>query len=354
MLDLRNMTYNGTAVAYATLPMYMLNAALQQDTLTPAAKLVFVRLMAYASAVHTNTFAITVAWVAKNTGLCRKTAARALALLSDQGYVNDSGIVFTAPPEKTKRTTQHHFPNATKMIEPDITPADIEIDLGIDLEAGLGIDLNVDCDIDQLPNPSLDIDLTLDETTDIGGQLNDLLRSLGSTKKVDQKVHMDKKAVHMDGKNDVKRVDKMSHAVGKNVPTMGKNVPPIITIPNKQSEIKHSSTPSVTVGVLPVAKAKGFVESTKPKSLATMLQGFTTGKPKPALHGKHSAYIETALVRMKVTSPSERARYQSEIAYAATQGAFAETFSHTPLKAIRACLNLVEAGRWKANAGMYA
>lgn len=312
MLDLRTMTYNGTAVAYATLPMYMLNAALQQDTLTPAAKLVFVRLMAYASAVHTNTFAITVAWVAKNTGLCRKTAARALALLSDQGYVNDSGIVFTAPPEKTKRTTQHHFPNATKMIEPDITPADIEID--------------------QLPNPSLDIDLTLDETTDIGGQLNDLLRSLGSTK----------------------RVDKMSHAVGKNVPPMGKNVPLHITIPNKQSEIKHSSTPSVTVGMLPVVKAKGFVEPTKPKSLATMLQGFTTGKPKPALHGKHSAYIETALKRMMVTSPSERARYQSEIAYAATQGAFSDTYSHTPLKAIRACLNLVEAGKWKPNVGMYA
>lgn len=333
MLDLRTMTYNGTAVAYATLPMYMLNAALQQDTLTPAAKLVFVRLMAYASAVHTNTFAITVAWVAKNTGLCRKTAARALALLSDQGYVNSAGIVFTAPPEKTKRTTQHHFPDATKMIEPDITPADIEIDLGIDLEAGLGIDLNVDCDIDQLPNPSLEIDLTLDETTDIGGQLNDLLRNLGSTK----------------------RVDKMSHAVGKNVPPMGKNVPPIITIPNKQSEIKHSSTPSVTVGVLPVAKAKGFVEPTKPKSLATMLQGFATGKPKaPTLEGKHSAYIETALVRMNVTSPSERARYKSEIAYAATQGAFSDTFSHTPLKAIRACLNLVEAGRWKANGGMYA
>lgn len=330
MLDLRNMTYNGTAVAYATLPMYMLNAALQQDKLTPAAKLVFVRLMAYASAVHTNTFAITVAWVAKNTGLCRKTAARALSLLSDQGYVNDSGIVFTAPPDKTKRTTQHHFPDATKMIEPDITPADIEVDLGIDLEAGLGIDLNVDCDIEQLPNPSLDIDLTLDETTDIGGQLNDILRSLGSTK----------------------RVDKMSHAVGKNVPPMGKNVPLHITIPNKQSETKHSSTPSVTVGVLPVVKASGFVEPTKPKSLATMLQGFTTGKTKTALHGKHSAYIETALKRMMVTSLSERARYQSEIAYAATQGAFSETYSHTPLKAIRACLNLVEAGRWKANGGM--
>jgi hypothetical protein len=85
-----------------------------------------------------------------------------------------------------------------------------------------------------------------------------------------------------------------------------------------------------------------------------MLQGFTTGKTKTKLDGKQTAYIETALIRMKVTSPSERARYQSEIAYAATQGAFSETFSHTPLKAIRACLNLVEAGRWKPNVGMYA
>jgi len=336
MLDLRTMTHNGTAVAYATLPMYMLNAVLQQDKLTPAAKLVFIRLMAYASAVNTSTFAITVAWVAKNTGLCRKTAATALASLTTQGYVNANGIVFSTPPEKTKRATQNHFPDATKMVEPDITPADIEIDLGIDLEAGLGLDLNVDCDIDQLPNPSLDIDLTLDETTDIGSQLNDMLRSLGSTK----------------------RVEKISQPVSKNFPQVGKNVSSHITISNKQSEIKHSSTQnkkSVTVvGVLPSTSPRRFVEKSKPKPLASFLQSVQVGKPKPTkLTAQHQSYVAKALQRMNVSSPSERSRYQSEIAYAATQGAFSETYSHTPLKAIRACLNLVEAGRWKANVGMY-
>ena len=173
-----------------------------------------------------------------------------------------------------------------------------------------------------------------------------------------------------------KPVDKMSHSIGQNVSQIGQNDPFHITIQDKQSKIKHSSTPSVTVGMLPSTSSNGvvvngchkkeygdnvrvsgtmsgFVEPTKPQSLATMLQGFGNGKPKTKLDSKQTAYIETALVRMKVTSPSERARYQSEIAYAATQGAFSETFSHTPLKALRACLNLVEAGRWKPNVGMY-
>jgi hypothetical protein len=149
----------------------------------------------------------------------------------------------------------------------------------------------------------------------------------------------------------------LSKTAGQFVQQAGQMFPSHITIHNKQSKIKHSSTQnkkSVTVGLLPSTSPRGFVEPSKPKSLATMLQGFATGKPKPALHGKQTAYIETALQRMKVTSPSERARYQSEIAYAATQGAFSDTYSHTPLKAIRACLNLVEAGRWKPNVGMYA
>lgn len=77
------------------------------------------------------------------------------------------------------------------------------------------------------------------------------------------------------------------------------------------------------------------------------------GKPLASLSPQHTSYIATALQRMKVTSPQERKRYTDEIAYAATQGAFAQTYRHTPLKAIRACLNLVEAGKWRANAGMY-
>ena len=62
MFDHKTMTYNGTAVAYATLPMYMLNIVMLDDQLTPAAKLVFVRLMAYASAVGVSFFGITAPW----------------------------------------------------------------------------------------------------------------------------------------------------------------------------------------------------------------------------------------------------------------------------------------------------
>ena len=181
----------------------------------------------------------------------------------------------------------------------------------------------------------------------IGDQLNDLLKSLGSTKKVGKKVSPSETPV-----------EKMSQPSGQKVPQLGKNVPPYITIP-KNNQKENTPAPSVAVGMLPSTSSRGFVEPSRPKPLASFLptlgkgQTVAIGKPLGNLSQQHTSYIATALQRMKVTSPSERKRYTDEIAYAATQGAFAQTYRHTPLKAIRACLNLVEAGKWRANGGVY-
>lgn len=351
MLDLRTMTFNGVAQSYFTMPMYLMENLSTDKYLTSSAIYIYIRLFAYASCVNTTQFGITIAWVAKNTGLSRKTVERSLALLAEHGYVNQEGICVGEPQSKQLRATakNHHVGGGSVAQKFAQNPA-------------LGVTVNhFEQSLEVVAQPAVKDSLTaepviskMETEQDQSIDLNALLRSLGSTKRVGQKVVTAVEPAEKVRQNDQKPVDKMSHSIGQNVLKVGQNDALHITIQDKQSKIKHSSTPSVTVGVLPVAKAKGVVEPTKPKSLATMLQSFTTGKPKPALHGKHSAYIETALKRMMVTSPSERARYQSEIAYAATQGAFSETYSHTPLKAIRACLNLVEAGRWRANAGMYA
>jgi hypothetical protein len=255
-----------------------------------------------------------------------------LQLLKATGYVNDEGIVMPDPLPEQKAQRAPVTKIGTSMVVSKmetVKPAQPVVKESLTVES-IG---------------------NAEPLADVSGELNDILRSLGSAKKVTKPSGQ---AVQINQKQQ----DNLSQPVGQFVPQEGQMFPPYITINNKQSKIKQSSTPSVTVGkvgLLPSTSSRGFVEPTKPQSLATMLQGFTTGKTKtPKLDSKNTAYIETALIRMKVTSPSERARYQSEIAYAATQGAFSETFSHTPLKAIRACLNLVEAGRWKANAGMYA
>lgn len=331
MYDFLTNTHNENAMSYAALPMYALDIVQTDTRLTDSAKNVFIRLMAYASAKRTHLFYITATWVAVRTGICIKTAQRALQLLKTAGYVNDEGIVMPDPlPEQKAQRAQNSKIGASVVVSKMETAKPV-------VKESLTAEMSK-------TESTLDVQ---DKVLDIAEDLTSILRSLGSTKKVT-------KPSGQTVQINPKPQDNLSQPIGQFVPEEGQMFSSHITINNKQSKIKHSSTPSVTVGVLPVAKAKGFVEPTKPKSLATMLQGFTTGKPKPALHGKHSAYIETALKRMMVTSPSERARYQSEIAYAATQGAFSETYSHTPLKAIRACLNLVEAGRWKANAGMYA
>jgi hypothetical protein len=341
MLDLRNMTFNGEPQAYCNIPMYIMQNLAEDKNLTSSAMVVYFRLFAYANLVNTGDFVITIAWVAKNTGLSRKTVERSLDLLKANGYITKDGLDFGAPKSKQTRATAKGYANHRREAVAPINTTSVTVHhLEPVLEVVTPVQQTVQ--VQQFGNTEV--------LPDVSSELNDILRSLGSTKKVGQIVQ----SVEKVSQNDANQVDKMTHSIGQNDHKVGQNDALHINNPNKQSKIKHSSTPSVTVGLLPSTSPRGFVEPSKPKPLASFLQSVQVGKPKPALHGKQTAYIETALQRMKVTSPSERARLQSEIAYAATQGAFSDTYSHTPLKAIRACLNLVEAGRWKPNVGMYA
>jgi co-chaperonin GroES (HSP10) len=332
MYDFRTNTHDGNAMSYATLPMFALDIVQADARLTDSAKNVFIRLMAYASAKRTHLFYITATWVAVRTGICSKTAQRALQLLKATGYVNDEGIVMPEPQAEQKAQRAPVLKVGTSVVVSKMETAKQTVKESLTIETSK-------------QESTLDVQ---DQTLDISNQLNSMLRMLGSTKKVTKPTGQTVQVIQ-------KQQDNLSKTTGQFVQQEGQMFPSHITIPNKQSKIKHSSTPSVTVGLLPSTSSSGFVEPTKPKSLASLLQSFTTGKLKPpTLDGKQTAYIDTALRRMNVTSTSERERYTTEIAYAATQGAFSETYSHTPLKAIRACLNLVETCRWKPNAGMYA
>ena len=358
MFDLRTMTFNGVAQSYFTMPMYLMENLSTDKYLTSSAIYIYIRLFAYASCVNTTQFGITIAWVAKNTGLSRKTVERSLALLAEHGYVNQEGICVGEPQSKQLRATakNHHVGGGSVAQKFAQNPA-------------LGVTVNhFEQSLEVVAQPTVKQSLTAETFVPKTGteqdhsvDLNAMLRSLGSTKRVGQKVVTAVEPSEKVRQNDPKPVDKMSHSIGQNVLKVGQNDALYINNPNKQSKIKHSSTPSVTVGkvgLLPSTSSRGFVEKSQPKPLASFLptlgKGQTVAIGKPAsLSQQHESYIRSALTRMNVTSPSERQRYTNEIAYAATQGAFSETYKHTPLKAIRACLNLVEAGKWRANGGMY-
>ena len=347
MFDHKTMTYNGEHVSYATMPMYMLSEINQHADLTPAAKLVFMLLMAYASAANSCQFKITNKWVEDRTALSDKTVSRALAQLRKHGYVNDNGIVFGEPSAKQRRVPAGNRAAGTR--NQQATPhGDARV-------------TQTTLSATTTPVPSVQVNHFPDATkmvddTDVNAQANAMLASLGIRKKVVisgaktpdilsnggtfVQTKTDKKSAHI--------ITIPNNTLLKNTPTASSDKP----APKKQPVQNEPS------GLFSSPSASGFVENTKPKPLASFIptlgknQTVAIGKP-ASLSPQHTSYIATALTRMNVTSPSERKRYLDEIAYAATQGAFSETYRHTPLKAIRACLNLVEAGKWRANGGMY-
>lgn len=352
MFDHKTMTTpEGDHVSYATMPMYVFTQINQHPDLTPAAKQVFMVLMAYASSVNSCQFKITGKWLEEKTSLTDKTVSRALKQLRAHGFVNNEGIVYGKPPANQLRATAStaRVSVAQRKVQVSETaPASVQITQPVTTHVP-------SVQVNHFEQPPYMVD-----ETDINAQANAMLASLGIRKKVVIA--------------DTKTPDNFSNK-GENVHSeSGIMSAPIITIPNNNL-LKNTPTasaekvaakkpteqtePSGLFSSTSSSGVVGFVEKSKPKPLASFLptlgKGATVaiGKPTTVLSPQHESYIRSALTRMNVTSPSERQRYTTEIAYAATQGAFSETYRHTPLKAIRACLNLVEAGKWRANGGMY-
>ena len=340
MFDYKTFSYQGTPVSYAVVPMYMLNIIMNDSRLTQSAFKVFMRLMAYASSVNSCQFKITHAWLEKNTNLSDKTVSRAMAQLKEYGYVNDDGIVYSVPPQESSRATVKQSLPVQPVPSVQVLPQKSlhEADIGL-LKPDIGF-------------LACNEQVAITESLDVAGELNDILRALGSVKKV-------------------KSTPQTVQTTPQNSGFTPQNSDPYITIPNNnllkntptasgdKVAAKKPTQPADQSGLLFSASQKGFVEKTQPKPLASFIptlgknQTVAIGKSTTVLSPQHTSYIATALQRMNVTSPQERKRYTDEIAYAATKGAFAQTYRHTPIKAIRACLNLVEAGKWRANAGMY-
>ena len=357
MFDFKNNSFNGVEVAYATLPMYMFNVISLDNGLTTAAKLVFIRLMAYASAKHSTTFGITPSWLADNTGLNRATVSRALSLLRQHGYVDDDGIVMCAPPEKAQRVSNKSAPS--KVVHKVIHSVNVFQESQVEQPS---------VQINPIPEISNVVDAEdMDDRAQKAAQLRALM---GIRSRVNPSVDVqnctstqEKDATFCT--NDVRKSDKMFEKAASH-----------ITIPNNNHLLNtpcDSTEP--TTGVFCDSPQSGSVRTvvnasqTKSKHVSSFLPSFE--KPKTAqgnpvqpvasvsignvisknskLTRKTTAYIESALIRMRANT-ADRERYADEIGYACTRGSFAAT---EPLKAVRACLNIIERGAWTAPAGMY-
>ncbi len=353
MYNFQSNSYNGVEVAYATLPMYMLNIVSQDTNLTSASKLVFIRLMAYASAKNNTSFGITAQWVADNTGLNRNTVSRALTLLRLQKYINDDGIVYQAPPEKVPRVNVPKI-SANKTAKPVVDrvceenkPATDEVKI-----------------VKEEP-------VKAQEKREIPANGLAMLIAMG-IKKRQPTPQNDAVVIEKDPEPMPQTVAEMLENVAEPMPhfeqPMLETIAPMletiashITIPNNNLLNNTPTANADAVGLFSDSASVGFVagpgatsktnarRSNRPMSMAEIF----SGKPK-TLKRNEEAYIESALKRMNVTSASERERYTAEIGYSSTQGTYTATYTEAPMKAIRACLNLVERGAWKHPVGMYA
>lgn len=375
MYNFHTNSYNGVEVAYATLPMYMLNLVNQDASLNSSEKLVFIRLMAYASAKNSTSFGITAQWVADNTGLNRNTASRALTNLRKAGYVDEDGIVYQAPPETAQRATNPRKPRINerpttkavvssvyveqKPVTP-ITPATV-----VDSVGAFAVAETMAKTTETVETSNID-------------DINEMFRKMGIRKTFTQDSLTRTEATPKQEEPAQEEAEIMPQTVAEPaqkqaepmphfeqtmphfVASMPQTIASHITIPHKQSK-NNTPTADADVGVLSDSAFVGFVGMQVPtqttnarrSNRAMSMAEVIAGKPK-SLNYQQEAYIETALKRMNVTSAMERERYLSEIGYAVTKGSYHATYQDAPLKAIRACLNLVERGNWRHPAGMYA
>ena len=342
MYDFAQHRYNGEAVAYASLPNYLLDLIDADTSLTPTAKLIYFRLLRYAAYKKQTTFTITISWLSERLNLNRKTVAAGLQLLKAHNYLSDEGVVIPEPP--TTSTGARKAP-----CSPSNTQKQAKVTLAT---------------IHATPEPETKAVTTTNATIDVS-VIQNILSAVGSTKKVKSAAltaNPDNQQPILTTPN-VPILPITDHETGKKVASDVQTLPiqcpknghSILTIQNNNQENNNQRG---SAGLLSHSASSRSVECKQPsvtvqhrKSGAAQSAAQLLGTAKAnALPYKTQAYIESALSRMKAGT-AERERYFDEISYSMTKGAFAS--NSNPLKSVRACLNIIERGQWKPPAGMY-
>lgn len=360
--NFKEKTYNNKPVAYTTLPFHALEAILSDD-LNPTAKLSYIRLLTYAAGKNRTSIQFQMTWLAKEINVDRKTVAKAVEHLKSAGYLNEQGLVIpepddyivpkvaTAKPATVPSVQILHKQNApiaqsvavqtlaTEPTEPVIVknePQEKKLydDETLKVFASLGIKKSQLKANNEKPE-TVDLNFVQTKSDFVRTKNSDGNAVSNLATQVD--LNQAKNAPLLPTTTDNAWVN-FSTAWVKKSHDMGKKVPPHITN-TSLTDIKDNK----------LANAGMFPGHAKRVSV-----GFVQSASRPLLHkqtsAKLTAYAQKALQRMRAGA-ADIERYTDEIIYSITQGAFAN--SESPLKAVRACLNIIERGHWKAPAGMY-
>lgn len=391
MYDFNTHSIDGINVSYCVLPYHAIDQVAKHDKLTPTAKNAFFILLTYASYKRSEAFDVTTAWISEHLNADRKTVATALKQLKEFGFASEQGIIVPMVNDSFKaRNDEQPSVSQTKSTINQRRQARTTAALALD-EArntqkqyghvsstptveSIAIAVNeVEKEIVQDTQPApAQIDANADAKS-LSRQYRKLLTekfkafmSVGFLKKDAKRRAQNAakiecgKIAHLEN-SDTQSWGKIPDTEGKITHEMGKNYPSHITNLNtnkKQNKPIQVNTEELTkaeqqtrsgdVGVFSFSANGGNVPTAKNASVSQTAKALHGGKLRYV-----NRYIESSLQRMRMGA-KEIETYSTDINFSLKNGAFAETFSQCPMKAVRACLKIVEAGKWNLQAGIYA
>jgi hypothetical protein len=404
MYNFETQSIDGINVSYCVLPYHAIDKVARHDKLTPTAKSAFFVLLSYASYKASESFYVTATWISERLSITRKTASTALTQLKEFGFATDNGIIVPALDNLSKRRndkqpdfaqtkstikqnrqkssailseqnndaakTSENFVR-TKKPEPEVMPqAEVttnkqntsHIDSDILSEQNTS-QLTQSASVQESQEPNEQQNLLIQERIakleslfGVGRVPKSTVKGIIDSVMADVKITQPEvKITHETGKNYPPHITNLETSFKNNIPAH-EQAPNLVATKNTGNDVgmfsNHAKRGNVGNGTTEPSPTSPVVGSTK----QITVKGTDVVAAAKALHGGKlrylNRYMETALQRMRVGAGQIEV-YMDEITYSLTKGAFAETFAQCPMKAVRACLNIVEAGKWRPNAGMY-
>ncbi len=394
MYDFNTHSINGINVSYCVLPYHAIDQVAKHETLTSTAKSAYFVLLSYASYKATESFYVTATWISDRLSITRKTASAALSQLKVFGFATDNGIIIPKLDNVSKRrsdkqtdfaqtklTIKQKRQASAKTLSEQNNKTNITSVTSNPVDSGkpsnnINASVNfVQAQTKEKPPTQVNTNTSIEHKTvnveqQILSKQNNITNDFVQTKSNDSPVEPNDEQ-NLLIKEHIQRLEAV-FGVGR-VPTPMKkgifdSVMMAVKITNPEVKITTKmgkNYPSHITNLETSNKNNNPVQNVQSVSAQQVLASQLTDTDKQIITASnvvtrlHSSklqylnrYIEAALQRMRVGAGQIEV-YIDEITYSLTKGAFAQTYIESPMKAVRACLNIIEAGNWRPQAGMY-
>lgn len=340
--DFNAHSLNGETVPFCALPFHALESIFSHKELTHAAKNTYVALLAYAAYVKKLEFNITVGWVADKISVTRKTASAALAQLREFGFAHDNGISI---PETTKRAKKTEKLAKTPITLP-VTEIENQNAQLIDDASSVQPSNVITEQVEQKAIVNENSIATQEARLSYEEEVDALVKTGFDREKAEKIINNSRKNLPINEEKITKSVDTF-YSPNNNTENLTDkdNLTTSATSANSKpqfaaaNQVSCQFSSSVEVGEV---KDKPSNSNVLANIISQAIKAMSKQKSKQEKIVHDRAYTMGALIKMNVTSPSEREKYFSELMYA---------LEMRYIRSLRAGLWLIAQGRWKTPIG---